>query len=123
MVSCRRPEPMRRARPTGCAGLDPWAKDKLPRMHRTKTRWWPLPLLPYPHFMALAPLDVWARLLFCPGASIPIRYWPRLFFALATSAMVTVVTLLERLLLGLWLLRKAETWLPTSAPIFILGYY
>lgn len=73
--------------------------------------------------MALAPLDVWARLLFCPAASIPIRYWPRLFFALATSAMVTVVTLLERLLLGLWFLRKAETWLPTSAPIFILGYY
>lgn len=87
------------------------------------TRWWPLPLLPYPHFMALAPLDVWMRLLFRPPAKIRSEYWPRLCFALFTSALATAITLPERLLLGLWLRWKPHASRQTGGPLFVLGYY
>jgi hypothetical protein len=49
--------------------------------------------------MAFAPLDAWARLLLRPFAFPGPRYWPRLAFALFTSAIGTILTLPERILL------------------------
>lgn len=74
--------------------------------------------LPYPHFMAFAPLDVWLRLL--ARARVSPRYWPRLAFALLSSALATVLTLPERLVLGVW-----RPWRkPRPAPaLIVLGYY
>jgi len=82
-----------------------------------------IPYFPNPHFMALAPLDVWARLLFFPPAKIPVRYWPRLLFALATSALATALTLPERLLLALWFHWKSRSSRQIGSPLFVLGYY
>jgi hypothetical protein len=87
------------------------------------SRFFPLPYIPYPHFMALAPLDVWARLLFSPRAIIPIRYWPRLLFALATSFLSTLVTLPERLLFYVFVRCQRSSSNHLRAPVFILGYY
>ena len=87
------------------------------------SRLFPLPYFPYPHFMALAPLDVWARLLFSPRAIIPIRYWPRLLFALATSFFSTLLTLPERVLCYGFLSGPRSSRDQFRAPIFILGYY
>jgi hypothetical protein len=86
-------------------------------------RLFPIPYFPYPHFMALAPLDVWAKLLFFPRATVPIRYWPRLLFALAISLLSTAVTLPERLLCPLFLRRRRSSSKSNHAPVFILGYY
>jgi omega-hydroxy-beta-dihydromenaquinone-9 sulfotransferase len=87
------------------------------------SRFFPVPYFPYPHFMALAPLDVWARLLFFPRATIPIRYWPRLLFALATSFLSTLVTLPERLIFYVFLRCQRSPSNQSRAPVFILGYY
>ncbi len=54
---------------------------------------------PYPHLMAFAPLDAWARMLLAPPVWVHPRYWLRLGFALFTSAIGTVLTLPERLVL------------------------
>ncbi len=79
--------------------------------------------LPYPHFMAFAPLDVWWRLLTRDKAytKIPARYWPRVAGGLFTSAIGTAITLPERLLLAPFL-PTAHSALPTP-PLFVLGYY
>ncbi len=94
--------------------------------------------LPYPHFMGFAPLDVWWRLLTQDRAytKIPARYWPRLAAALCTSALGTLLTLPERLLLLPFLptspfppptshlpLPTSDIPHPTSDILFILGYY
>lgn len=55
--------------------------------------------IPYPHFMAFAPLDAWARLVLSPPVFPRPRYWPRLAFALFTSLIGTLLTLPERALL------------------------
>lgn len=80
-------------------------------------------LIPHGHFMALAPLDVWLRLLFRPRAAVPARFWPRLLFALLASTLVTFITLPERLLLALFRHVRPEPLSLTSTPVFILGYY
>jgi len=87
------------------------------------SRLFPLPYFPYPHFMALAPLDVWARLLFSPRVIIPIRYWPRLLLALAISCFSTLLTLPERVLCYGFLHRPGSSPHRLRAPVFILGYY
>lgn len=74
--------------------------------------------LPYAHPMALAPLDVWLRMLRAARAPIPLRHWPRLAVALTASAVATLVTLPERLL---WRFLPPPTADP--APVFILGFY
>lgn len=58
---------------------------------------------PYPHFMALAPLDAWARLLLRPPLAPAPRYWLRLAAGLGCSIVGTGLTLPERLLLAPWL--------------------
>ena len=80
-------------------------------------------LLPYFHLMALAPLDVWARLLREPPATIPIRYWPRLAVALLCSSAATLLTLPERLLYALWTRLSPADPRRLPAPLFVLGYY
>ncbi len=82
---------------------------------------WPI-AFPYPHFMGMAALDVWFRLLFRPAVAIPPRYWPRLALALFFSLFMTLAMLPERILTALWLrLRKPSKSLP--GPLIILGYY
>jgi hypothetical protein len=82
--------------------------------------------LPHPHFMAFAPLDVWARMLLRGGAITRIRakYWPRLAGALFTSALGTALTLPERIAVGGWL--RLASWRKRQSPvqvICILGYF
>lgn len=76
--------------------------------------------------MAFAPLDAWARLLFSPPAIPRPRYWPRLAFALFTSAIGTILTLPERVLLApLLALRRARTKARIAhgpGVVVILGY-
>lgn len=77
------------------------------------------------HLLALAPLDVWLRLL---AASPPVRprYWPRLAFCLFTSALGTAVTLPERLLLAPFLRLRLGLNPRFDHPpgvVVVLGYY
>lgn len=58
--------------------------------HRRGIAW------PVAHLLALAPLDVWLRMLARSGGVRP-HYWPRLAFCLFTSWVGTVITLPERL--------------------------
>jgi hypothetical protein len=84
---------------------------------------WLIPYLPYPHFMALAPLDVVFRLLYRPFSWIPVAYWPRLALLIAFSAVGTIVSLPERIALAAWL-RIRPTPIPKhQAPVFVLGYF
>lgn len=81
--------------------------------------------------MGLAPLDVWARLLWAGGRRGRLgggwRYLPRLGFALLTSVVATVITLPERLVLGVWL--RVRGGGPDGEPrieretVVITGYY
>lgn len=82
---------------------------------------------PYPHFMAFAPLDVWARLLFAPAVWISPRYWLRLAFVLFTSFLGTIASLPERIILGV-VLRIAASRSGTKlnhkpGVVVILGYF
>jgi hypothetical protein len=85
-----------------------------------------LPAIPFPHFMAFAPLDAWARLLLHAGFIRPV-YWLRLAFALFTSAIGTALTLPERLLLAPFLLlgyrRSAGVIQHEPGAVVVLGYY
>ncbi len=81
--------------------------------------------LPVAHLMALAPLDVWVRIIRRSGGVGP-RYWARLGFVLFTSLVGTVCTVHERTLLVLcWRTpmgrRSVERHRP--AVVVILGYY
>jgi omega-hydroxy-beta-dihydromenaquinone-9 sulfotransferase len=86
-----------------------------------------LPAFPWPHFMAFAPLDAWARVLGRgrAWASIGPRYWPRLGFALFTSALGTALTLPERVVLApvmrFW--RRRSGGRIDHPAVFVLGYY
>jgi hypothetical protein len=77
--------------------------------------------------MGCAPLDAWARLLFAPPARIPWRYWPRLLVALAVSALITALTLPERLVLApiLFVCGRAtrHRLRHPRGVIIVLGYY
>lgn len=83
--------------------------------------------VPYPHFMAFAPLDAWIRLLFFPFAFVPPAYWPRMVLGLFTSALGTALTLPERLVL--WpVLRLAGARSGSRlghgpGVVLVLGYY
>lgn len=91
-----------------------------------KARGRPLIAWPLPHLLALAPLDVWLRMLAGSGG-VPARYWLRLAFCLFTSWIGTVVTAPERA--ALCLVRKFR--FGGAAPLFehppgvvvVLGYY
>ena len=91
-------------------------------MGEPRRKFWPI-VPPTMHFMALAPLDVWLRLLFRPLARIEPRYWLRLFIVLLSSTLATLVTLPERL--TFWLLFKLVKFRPESlpGPVFVLGHY
>lgn len=88
--------------------------------------------LPYPHSMAFAPLDAWARVLFGRGgiSDVPPRFWPRLAFALAISAVSTVLTLPERVVLGVILAGRMRARSAKARPprkrvkvVCVLGYF
>ena len=75
--------------------------------------------------MGLAPLDTWARVLLAPPVRVPPRYWPRLAFVLATSALATLLTLPERLVLGpllAWRGRRCG-WRLRRPVVVVLGYF
>lgn len=77
--------------------------------------------------MALAPLDVWARLLVWPPAFVPPRFWPRLALGFFTSFFGTVGTLPERLALApvLWCLGRRRRHVIDHPPgvVVVLGYF
>jgi len=82
---------------------------------------------PYPHFMGLAPLDAWARMLLQPPRPVKPRYWPRLAAGLGSSLVGTAITLPERLLLGPLLNLGYQTSGGTidhpPGAVVILGYF
>jgi hypothetical protein len=84
---------------------------------------WITPYLPYPHFMAVAPLDAVLRMLFRPYAWIPPQYWPRLVLLVFFSALTTAVSLPERLVLAIWMRLRPPRIDRHLAPIFVLGHF
>jgi hypothetical protein len=72
--------------------------------------------------MGFAPLDPWFRLLFRPRVVIPPRFWLRLAFALGLSALITLLTLPERMAAALYL-RLSRRRRPLPGPVIVLGYY
>lgn len=81
--------------------------------------------LPVSHLLALAPLDVWVRML---GKSngVHVRYWPRLAFVLFTSFVGTICTVHERVFWALWALHpRNQQVLEQHKPqiVVIVGYY
>jgi omega-hydroxy-beta-dihydromenaquinone-9 sulfotransferase len=83
--------------------------------------------LPLPHFMALAPLDVWARLLFRKLTFPAPRYLARIVLGVTTSVFGTAVTLPERIILApyLWLRfgKNRATLHHKPGVVVIAGYY
>ncbi|HRQ72683.1 MAG TPA: sulfotransferase, partial [Phycisphaerales bacterium] len=83
--------------------------------------------LPGGHFMGLAPLDVWARLLWACRFRIGPRYWVRLATAVATSVLATAITLPERVLLWPWLAWRFQgrdaRFVPRRDVVVLLGYF
>lgn len=83
--------------------------------------------MPTGHFMGLAPLDVWVRLLVACRCRIGPRYWLRLVAAMGTSLLATLITLPERLLLWPVLAAKfrgrSPTYVPRQDAIVIVGYF
>ncbi len=80
-------------------------------------RSWPIP---YPPFLSFASIELWYRLLNRPRARIPVRYAARVILGGAISLVITLLTLPERLLIGLWLKLRKPTF---PGPVIILGYY
>ncbi len=77
--------------------------------------------------MGLAPLDVWARLLWACRFRVGPRYWVRLAAAVATSVAATAITLPERAALWAWLAwrfrgREAR-FVPGRDAVVVLGYF
>lgn len=80
---------------------------------------------PVAHLIALAPLDVWIRMIVVSGGVRP-RYWGRLGFVLFTSFVGTIATVHERLVLNLIRNRKfGDDPRVDHEPgaVVILGYY
>ena len=80
---------------------------------------------PTAHVLALAPLDVWARMLIRSGGVRP-RYWLRLGFILFTSFVGTICTVHERLVLNI--VRRLKFGRDPRiehepGAVVILGYY
>ncbi len=84
--------------------------------------------LPRAHFLGLAPLDTWARLLWIARGRLRPRYALRLAFCLWTSCIGTVVTFPERVVLTpyLWwrfFRRSATPALHEGPPVVaVVGY-
>lgn len=79
----------------------------------------PIPA-PFPPIFCLAPLDVWWRFLTAPTPTLSWKYVPRIAVGLILSAVATLITLPERLAIGVLL----RVWRPRrEAPVIILGYY
>ena len=87
----------------------------------------PLIAFPYPHFMGLAPLDAWTRMLLQPPLPVKPRYWLRLAAGLGSSLVGTAITLPERLLLGpllnLGYQKSGGTIDHAPGAVVILGYF
>ncbi|QPC91064.1 sulfotransferase [Mesorhizobium sp. INR15] len=84
---------------------------------------WLVPYLPYPHFMCVAPLDPVLRILWRAEGQIPPAYWPRLFLLLLLSAVTTVASMPERVILWAWLRLRPPRMEHDNAPVFVLGYF
>lgn len=84
-------------------------------------------LIPVPHYMALASLDVWLRLLISRRAPVQLAYLPRLAANLFTSYFGTCATLPERLILGPVLFFKFRSKSPRvehgPGTVVVLGYF
>lgn len=88
-------------------------------------------LVPVPHYMALASLDVWMRLLFTRGAKLGLAYVPRLATNLFTSYFGTLTALPERLLMApvlWWKFGREKTGCPPTVEhkpgtVVVLGYF
>tara|TARA_R110000737_G_scaffold2923_1_gene8277 strand:- start:117519 stop:119162 length:1644 start_codon:yes stop_codon:yes gene_type:complete len=84
----------------------------------------PLPAAPVAHLLALAPLDVWFRILL--GTPIHPRYWIRLFGIGFTSLVGTLWSLPERIIFAIcWKLFKKNPEQLDHPPgvLVIVGYY
>ncbi|HZW10401.1 MAG TPA: sulfotransferase [Phycisphaerales bacterium] len=83
--------------------------------------------MPSGHFMGLAPLDAWVRLLASSRRGVAPRYWLRLAVALFTSTFATAITLPERVALGPLVRMKfrgrAPRFVPRRDAVVILGYF
>lgn len=80
--------------------------------------------LPVAHLLALAPLDVWVGML--ARADVKPRYWARMAFILFTSFVGTVISVHERLAMGLyWRSGRGRRALERFGPemVVIVGYY
>ncbi len=75
-------------------------------------------LYPFSHIGILWPLDLWLGRLGAARFRVPIQYLPRLAVVLAFSAVNTVLSLPERLMLPLLLRRR-----PLPDPVFIVGVH
>ncbi len=85
---------------------------------RRRTITWPTA-----HILALAPIDVWVRMLIRSGGVKP-RYWVRLGFILVTSLVGTIATVHERVVLSVVRRRRFGAEPRIERPtIVILGYY
>ncbi|MBW8908334.1 MAG: sulfotransferase [Mesorhizobium sp.] len=82
-----------------------------------------VPYLPYPHFMCVAPLEAVLRVLWRAQGQIPPAYWPHLVLLLLLSAISTVVSLPERVVVGAWLRLRPPRMKRDNAPVFVLGYF
>lgn len=85
--------------------------------------------LPRAHFLGLAPLETWARLVWVGGRRVGARYALRVAGALWGSVIGTVVTLPERVVLGpfVWwrFFRRGVVGTLREGPpvVAVLGYY
>lgn len=85
----------------------------------------PLIALPTPHLMALAPLDVWARLLWTNKGVHP-RYWGRTAFALFTSFVGTICSVHDRVLVFPFRMskfRRDPVFKHKPGVVVVIGYY
>ena len=73
-------------------------------------------VFPFSHTNPLAPLDVWIPLLITARFRIGLKYVPRLVAVLVLATVNTVMSLPERLLLPLLLMRKQ-----IRPPLFVVG--
>lgn len=84
-------------------------------------------MIPVPHYMALASLDVWVRLLVSRRPGVQPAYLPRLALNLATAYFGTVAALPERLLLWPVLFFKFRSKTPRvehgPGTVVVLGYF
>lgn len=84
-------------------------------------------VIPVPHFMALASLDVWLRLFLTPGAWVGWAYLPRLAVNLFTSYFGTLTALPERLVMApilWWKFRSAAPKVEHGpGTVVVLGYF